>query len=488
MNRNIFWRPTEADKNRIANYTKEQKIKTFSSALPTFKNISTQAFEHLKNAKDGDICVFYYSGHGSQTEAPPEFWHLKPTRQNETLVCLDSRDQSKPDARDLIDKELAYLLWDALANKNVHAVIIMDCCHSGNNTRGMSEDIRSRYVVPSKTKIPFNKYLGFEAGNFYEIKNGKANIKIARYVHLAAAMDAEKAQESTDGGLFTSKLIEVLRSGGTAKSYRELMKTVGTTVRTRNNQQNPVAFALNDEDLDQQFLGAGIIPYKQSFEVRYYADRTNPQWRMYGGAIQGIVASVADAKTTVLINGSGNEVEVKEVFPSYSILDENGMNGFDKNDESYRASIARLAKKPLYIGISDELLADEKLLNNLHDAYKQKQFIHFVIHFEKQAENPDYYIHLLADAQIKNYVLTLPDNRIPLFKREKDAITFLNNLEKVGKWVNVSGIVNTNSRFTSESFAFEVEKLEGVPSGSNLDGMNWKKFEYNPMMRLYVVM
>src|SRR5688572_17966238 len=271
-----FLAPTEADKKRIAAYAKEQKLKKFPASLPTFKNISTEAFAHLKNAKDGDICVFYFSGHGSQAEAPEEFWHLNGTRQNETLVCLDSRDESNAAGRDLVDKELAFLLWDAIGQKKLHCLIIMDCCHSGNNTREIASDTRYRLLPASKTKIPFNKYIGFGNTNFYETRNGKANIKVARYVHLAAAMDAEKAQESSDGGLFTSKLVEVLRAGGTAKTYRELMRTVGTTVRSRNTQQNPVPFALVDDDLDLQFLGNGIVPYRPTFEVRYYSDPVNP--------------------------------------------------------------------------------------------------------------------------------------------------------------------------------------------------------------------
>jgi uncharacterized caspase-like protein len=42
---------------------------------------------HLCQAGSDDVALFYYSGHGSQEESPPEFWHLEPDRFNETLVC-----------------------------------------------------------------------------------------------------------------------------------------------------------------------------------------------------------------------------------------------------------------------------------------------------------------------------------------------------------------------------------------------------------------
>src|SRR5262245_35546246 len=47
--------------------------------------------EHLRPARRGDVALFYYAGHGSQEQAPPEFWHLEPDRLDETLVCYDSR-------------------------------------------------------------------------------------------------------------------------------------------------------------------------------------------------------------------------------------------------------------------------------------------------------------------------------------------------------------------------------------------------------------
>ena len=33
---------------------------------------------HLGRARAGDVVLFYYSGHGSQEDAPPEFWRFEP--------------------------------------------------------------------------------------------------------------------------------------------------------------------------------------------------------------------------------------------------------------------------------------------------------------------------------------------------------------------------------------------------------------------------
>ena len=82
--------------------------------------------------------MFYYSGHGSQEQAPEEFWHVEPDRLDETLVCFDSRMAG---CWDLADKELGKLVDEVAANAG-HVVVILDCCHSGSGTRGEVETVR----------------------------------------------------------------------------------------------------------------------------------------------------------------------------------------------------------------------------------------------------------------------------------------------------------------------------------------------------------
>ena len=54
-------------------------------------------FDHYKAVQDDDVCVLYYSGHGSQMAAAPEFWDEQDGK-SETLVCYDSR---LPNGRDM---------------------------------------------------------------------------------------------------------------------------------------------------------------------------------------------------------------------------------------------------------------------------------------------------------------------------------------------------------------------------------------------------
>jgi len=467
--------PNTIDKLAIGDYETAQKVQVpYQEQPPTFANVSGMAFDHLKQAKDGDICLLYYSGHGSYIQAPEVFWHSKPSRQNETIVCVDSRSG----ARDLIDKELAYLLWDALRDplsgkeKNVHCVVIMDCCFAGNNTRGEDEadsPVLYRHDPPSSANIPLEQYLGFyQAGTFYQVKDGKANIKIARYVHLGAALDTEKSQETSfDGGLFTSKLLESLRAGGGGRSYRDLVDGLAISVRNRAGEQNPVAFSRDDKDLDQQFLGAKIIPYKAGFEVRY--DAVQGQWILYGGAMQGIVASTASAKTLVQVDGVKQDVEVLEVFSNFSVLDPEAMHAFDPDKEQYKAVLLRLANPGIQIGLSEDLFHNSARKAALISAYTEFPPLFFEINFDQNPDNIQYVIQLTSDDQ---YALTRLNGYASLFKREKDPLVFLRNADSVGKWINTSELKNANSGFSKNDFVFTLEKIEGKPEHTALNSSN----------------
>ncbi|MCD8540150.1 MAG: caspase family protein [Leadbetterella sp.] len=127
-----------ADQIIIERYEQSENV-VIEYEEPTFGNISGAAFNHLAQAGGNDICIFYYSGHGSYINAPKEFRGMQNTRFNQTLVCSDSRSGV---TRDLIDKEIGYLLYKTLRDKpDVHCLVVMDCCHSGSNTRALLQEI-----------------------------------------------------------------------------------------------------------------------------------------------------------------------------------------------------------------------------------------------------------------------------------------------------------------------------------------------------------
>ena len=422
---------------------------------PTFQNITSEAFAHLKQARDGDICLFYYSGHGSTIIAPEEFRGSKSKLQNETIVCLDSRT----DARDLIDKEIAYLLWDALQGKNVHCIVIMDCCFAGNNTRAVEVDskIGYRHTPDSKQQIPLQEYLGYQQGFYTPKSDGSVGIKIGRYVQLAASMDNQTAQETaSNGGLFTSQLLEVLQKGGSARSYRDLMQTTRVSVRNRNPHQPPVEFAAEDRDLDQPFLGGNIIPVRPTFELRF--DAVAQKWKLFGGKMDGLV-STPENPTEVKITGTDKVFKLESVFSNFSYLDARSEDLDKEQGDSYQAIITKYATPRLHLCVSNGILENAERMQALKSAYGDgTKFPYISLHFEKEKQDAPYQIRLSEDG---TYVLVRTGSTIPLFKREREPKSFLNNADYVGKYLVVSELKNTNTHFKKEDFIFRLERIEG---------------------------
>lgn len=456
-----FLAPNSTDKQLIKDYENKKGV-NLNVAKPTFDNITSKAFAHLKQAKAGDICVFYYSGHGSHTLAPEIFWHTKPDRQNETLVCVDSRTDK---SRDIIDKEIAYLLWDALdGKKDVHCVVITDCCHSGGITRNVIENndgIRVRQLQPSRNDIPLQQYIGYKAG-YYPEKNKRANIAIARYVHMAACRDNELAQENLNGGLYTRKLIEMLRSGGGSKSYQDLSSSLAITVQGKSGRQNPISFARDLEDLNLIFLGGKVKPYTPSFEIR--RDAITSKWVLHGGLMHGINSD----STLIHIAGTKDIVKVESAGNVRSILDSKSTAKLKPN-ESYTGSIASMGSKSLGVGFAISL--PKAKADELRSSYEKGSFAYF--HLTKTSnDESDFVIDLSVDQE---YLLMKRGAGTPVIMPEKEPDRFLGHVNSVGKWLSALALVNNQTRYSSADFEFVVERIEGEQiTADNADELKGK--------------
>lgn len=425
---------------------------------PTFSNISGRAFEHLQQAKGSDVCLLYYSGHGSFIEAHPVFWHTKPSHQQETLVCKDSRST----ARDLLDVELAFLLHRLLDGKpDVHCLVIMDCCHSGDNTRAVNAEKVPpvyRQESPSNLKLQLEDYLGYKEG-YFEVKGGDARYVIADYVHFAACRDHEKALDTGLGGLFSRRLAELLNAGGSNSSYRSLMQSLESTVSIENGLQNPVPFSLNDANLDKQFLGGKLLPYKPSYEVRYNAGEG--VWQLQAGSLQGVVASTHDRKTLINIQPLGITAEVEEVEDFKATLAGDELKKLDPDSNAYTATITQLAIQRLVIGIAERLKALPSLVKQLADNHTTVGHIYIELDTGGQ-KKPDYMVDVFNRDNQYYYYLTQVQNDIPVFKSEQDPNSFLRNVDAVGKWVYVKKLVGKESIFEESDFIFTADIIEGA--------------------------
>ena len=254
--------------------------------------------QHLCQARSEDVAFFYYAGHGSQQEAPEEFWDIEPDRLNETLVCYDSRS---PGSRDLADKELKKLIAE-VAKNNPQITIIMDCCHSSSGTRGDIEgDIAERQAPIDRRKWSLDSFI-FSDSEERSLANNTTGLPRVKYISLAACRDRETAKEYNVGGqrrgAFSYFLLDTLKKANGSLTYRDLFKRTNTLVRSQVAAQSPQLEATVMDDLEQPFLGGAIAGRKPYLTVSYHQDY---EWVIDGGAVHGIPQPYEDETTELAL-------------------------------------------------------------------------------------------------------------------------------------------------------------------------------------------
>lgn len=234
-----------------------------------------------------DVALFYYSGHGSQEQAPEEFWAIEPDHLDETLVLFDSREAGK---WDLADKELAKLIGEVGAS-GAHVVVILDCCHSGSGTREIGTVVRR--APTDLRRRPIESFLdgAVEASSGARSSSRDAGgwaVPDARHVLFAACRADEEAKETTGGGehrgAFSYSLGEALKSAAGIATYRDLFARTSSLVSGQVKNQTPQLESTRSDDLDALFLDGTIRPSPAT----YKADFVQGRWQINGGAAHGI--------------------------------------------------------------------------------------------------------------------------------------------------------------------------------------------------------
>jgi pimeloyl-ACP methyl ester carboxylesterase len=441
---------------------------------PTRANV-IRAFSHFKQADPdkGDICLLYYSGHGSFQPAPQLFWELKSERQVETMVCVDSRE---PGGRDLIDKELAYLLWDAVHDKttyeegkpSVHTLLIYDCCHSGDNMRGESP-VRNRMETPNSNHTPIEEYSGYQeiVSKGSAVEAEKRFLKAldawrsVRYVHLAAARDTETAKETQlenrQSGVFTYSLLNTLRNGGMGLSYKELMERVKVMVRNRVSEQIPLVFATKVEDERFTIMGGGLKEPSRKYPLSYKKD---VGWKMAAGANVGIVEAT-DEDSPVIVKvwrddraDETREVKVLKVGATESTLDDSAFTEEDEQHaDKFSATVVQMDFPRIKLYVVDEVTqaAREKLMAEAGKITLPN------FEFTDAPDEGMYYVYHRGG----KYILAKKASNVPVFERTADANGFIKAVQRVGDWLRVLEMNNKDTEIERDAVQVEVEIIEG---------------------------
>lgn len=272
------------------------------------------AFEHFQSAAPDDPYLFYYAGHGARSAAPEAFWHLEPDKKLDSIVCWDSRT---PGGRDLMDKELSYLIWRANAGKTLPFITITDCCHSGSLRDFGDTPVHVRRIRETGEALPTEQFLGI--ADYKQSTDGSLRPPMGRRVHLAAARDAETAKEVRVGGamrgIFSYCLVEALQQAGPFVSYGDLARRAQARVRGNMADQSPQVEATQADDKQLGFLSGSPITGQKPFLVSF--DK-NTGWVVNAGALSGFTAGGGNNSTLLEVPELGRTLEVVEVQPTFS--------------------------------------------------------------------------------------------------------------------------------------------------------------------------
>ncbi len=431
-----------------------------------------KSFQHFRSARDGDICVFYYSGHGSRANSPKEFWHLDTDKMNESVVCYDSRIAN---GKDLMDKELSYLFWDASWNheenrfKDIHLAAIFDCCHSGTISRNLQppseEGVTERMAEPSPTPNRLEDYFGFE--RYKKEFNGElveVSPPSGRFIQIAASKEDETAKElrinNVTRGIFTYNLIEVLEQTSGLLTYSDLVSIMQVRVAGRVSKQTPQLESEDPALRNSFFLGGQYRPLAPHYNLNFQGG----QWIIDAGQIHGIPQAGGLIKIDKETAGLEEDkfISISQVEANRSILE--AVDGLDTN-RPYKAYAHGINFNRFKTAIITKQF-DDASLKMIREAFKNKA--PFYLELVEQEKNADYLI--------KNYknhlILTRPGEEAPLFKRvsmtdEQMVSAFIEQADDVANWKNLLDLQNGHSSIDVEE---ELEiKFYRITEAGNLN-------------------
>jgi Caspase domain len=411
--------------------------------------------QHLCQASSEDIVFFYYAGHGSQEEAPEEFWSIEPDRMNETLVCYDSRSAW---SWDLADKELAKLIAE-IAQKKPQITIIMDCCHSSSGTRGdLESDTAVRLAPIDRRKRPLNSFI-FSNKDTEQLSTERSLAKNttgwtfprAKHIFLAACRDCETAKEYNGGGqhrgAFSYFLLDTLKKANGSLTYRDLFKRTNALVRAKIADQSPQLEATVLDDLEQPFLGGAIAAGKPYLTVSYHKDY---EWVIDGGAVHGVPQPSFDETTELALFSFDSSPEgMKElskaiakakviaVMPHLSKVQISGIENLEA-EMTFKAVVTSLPLPPKGVLITGESAGVKLARTALLTIGTEKQPSLFL---KEVAKPEDAEFKLLA--RNGQYLITRPADDRPIVAQiqgyiEKNALQAIERLEHIARWTNIA--------------------------------------------------
>ncbi len=280
--------------------------------------------EHLiKPAREGDLVVFHYSGHGSQVSNPDS---KERDKLNETIVPADSR----LGVPDIEDKELRQA-FNRVLDKKAHLVVILDSCYSGSAARGeegLPDGGLARALTPSSRRAFFARADG------PEVESRGALV-------LSASQDNEPAREALDEagrpyGALTLALLRALRQATVEESAEHTFERTLSWLSATGRYQRPaleglpkrraaplfgprsdhragvvVVSAEPDSEGMARLLGGRVNGLAVGSELRLFGAKDDDDLRLLVKTLDGLNSSIAEILPAGRKIGHGDLFELR---------------------------------------------------------------------------------------------------------------------------------------------------------------------------------
>lgn len=214
----------------------------------------------VRKARKGDVALLHYSGHGSNV---PDTYADEADGRDE-ILCPTDLDWDEPFRDDWLRSQ-----FDSLP-AGVHFTAIMDCCHSGTNTRAIlppDARVKERFLpspwgigaAESRRTLP--RKISSELR-----RSPRASRKAKDIVHadlpemlLTACRDTQTAADAfindRYNGALTFAIVQAIRHAKGRVTYRTLHQQVCVTLKTKHFEQVPQLEGRSNR-LDQQVFEA----------------------------------------------------------------------------------------------------------------------------------------------------------------------------------------------------------------------------------------
>lgn len=426
--------------------------------------VTTALRSHLRGTGSDTTALFYFSGHGSQQPAPPEFWPTEPDRRNETIVLFDSRS---PGGWDLADKELGGLLAD-VGHSVDHVLVVLDCCHSGDGTRDANGSVRLRLAPEDPRVRPWDTFVP-ETARATAVRSSEIAGSMTRSVGvsvagnqvlLAACRSSETAKELNIGGhgrgALSAALEHALRDNSGVLSYRDVHRFVTAGVLARVEEQHPQLETGSATELDRAFLGGALSPRAAQLTLSRLPDG----WSIDAGAVHGVPEPIGDDSTELAIYALDGETDgaplaearVTKVLPDRSLVtvDPELDPGF-----VYRALVKTIPLEPVVVAV----VGDEVGRTSLAQAAEATDPT--LIRVQDDPTTADLVVRTRPDGfEITRPGVTRP--LVPVVAGQHLVERVAVALERVARWLRLSALANPSTALARGSVLVEVESPSGT--------------------------